>query len=402
MCCFQSAALMSQTQTRLTIQPRPHESWTLTLSNHHQLGMPGSPRQTPPGQAHLRPNAMPASLTPMETFIRTKLQPSGSCIICSDPFSADHQPVALQCHHIFGHACIKNWLHNGRGATNSCPICRREIYTPSDGGAFTTASIWAALCASPADGIHDFMTALWPRVAALSADDPSGASNVRDLLGQAVLPALHTMRDTARPFADAHALIFSTWNSLGRPNSTSGLATPLVRLARLMAQTSGILPKWITTVPRTSTLFWRANACLPPTSPNLSWAPLSEAAALANPRYFPFLHLYTVLLSQSIVHARPSHAELSDAAILWRCCNRIGGEWSGKPDDAFKDGVVGVYVELRRHQLEAKRISLRGHEEERGVVTGLWAMAGWRREDGGRARPPAPELRRKALGGWSV
>ncbi|KAL5426330.1 hypothetical protein PMIN04_002023 [Paraphaeosphaeria minitans] len=343
---------------------------------------------------------MSPSPTTMDNFIRTKLQPSGSCIICSDPFSASHQPVALSCHHIFGHACIKNWLHNGRGATNNCPICRAEIYTPTDGGAFTSASIWTALCAAPPDRLHDFLSSLWPRVAALFADDPTGAFTTRDLLSHALLPALLSMHnaDAAGPFADAHSLVASTWNSLGRPNSASGLAIPLVRLARLMAQTSSILPKWITTVPRTSLLFWRANACLGTSSSEISWAPLAEAAGLSNPRYFSFLHLYTVLLSQHIVHARPTHTGPSHNSIIERCCTKIGGEWVGKPADGFKESVVGVYEELRRHQLEEKRISLRGHEEEKGVVTGLWAMAGWRREEG---RKPAVELRKKVSGGWS-
>ncbi|KAJ4359883.1 uncharacterized protein N0V89_000439 [Didymosphaeria variabile] len=343
---------------------------------------------------------MSSSPTTMEDFIRSKLQPSGSCIICTDPFSADHQPVALQCHHIFGHNCIKKWLHSGRGANNSCPVCRREVYAPSDSQAFTSASIWTALCASSPNRIHAFMIALWSCVTALFADDPTGNFTICDLLGQAVIPALSKIAGARGAFHDCHALILSSWNSLGRPNTASGLAIPLVRLARMMTQTSGILPKWITTVQRTSLLFWRANTCLGTTSLDISWAHLREAAHLTNPRYFPLLHLYTVLLSQNIVHSRPTHAGPTRTQILDRCCNKIGGGWAGQPSEAFKESVVGVYDELRRHQLDEKRISLRGHEEEKGVVTGLWAMAGWRREDGGKGKPVI-ELRKKVSGGWS-
>lgn len=349
---------------------------------------------------------MPKSddLTAMDTFIRTKLQPSGSCIICSDTFSADHQPVALACNHIFGHRCIKKWLHHGRGNTNSCPICRHEIYTPSDDHTSACSSIWAALCARSPERIHDFMTALWPRVSALCKAEPDGSFSVRDLLHRAVLPALEEVAEQYKnhgPFHDCQSLIVSTRNSSDRPNPASGLIIPLVRLTRLMTQTSAILPKWITTVQRTSVLFWRANACLGVSTLGISWAHIGEAAQLANPRYFPLLHLYTVLLSQNIVHSQPTIPEgLTHATILERCCGKIGGRWEGKPEKGFKESVVAVYEALRRHQLDEKRISLRGHEEEKGVVTGLWAMVAWRKEDGGKSRPVLKE-QENVPGGWS-
>lgn len=100
------------------------------------------------------------------------------------------------------------------------------------------------------------------------------------------------------------------------------------------------------------------------------------------------------------MHARPTRTGPFHDAILERCCGKIGGDWVGKPAGEFQESVVGVYEELRRHQLEEKRISLRGHEEEKGVVTGLWAMAGWRREDGVRGKPVV-HLRKKVSGGWS-
>ncbi|KAF1976226.1 hypothetical protein BU23DRAFT_43542 [Bimuria novae-zelandiae CBS 107.79] len=339
----------------------------------------------------------------MEAFFSTKLRPTETCIICSDPFSADHLPVALPCHHIFGHACITKWLRNGSGNNTSCPFCRHEIYEPIAGAAFTDASIWTALCAQSPERIHDFMSTLWRRVAKLFAAQPNGDFSTSDLLEHALIPALsRTARSNGHrgPFDDAHSLVLSTWDSLGRPDSAHGLAIPLVRLVRLMTQTSAILPKWLTTVPRTSTLFWRANASLgtAASSANISWTSLVEASQLENPRFFPFLHLYTVLLSQNIVHSRPTHAGPTEREVEQRCCRKFGSEWGEWPEEAFRQRVVAVYMELRRYQMQEKRLSLRGHDEEKGVVTGLWAMAMWRREGSPAATGVA--VRRKTSAGW--
>lgn len=343
----------------------------------------------------------------MEAFITAKMRPTDQCIICSDYFSASHLPVALPCHHIFGHECITKWLRDGRGNTNSCPCCRHSIYTSTRAPSFTDASIWTAMCELSPDRLHDFVAFLWHRVQRLFTDQPTTTSDfsVYELLDRVLVPALsQAARDNNNrgPFHDAFSLVVSTWDSLDRPNSAHGLAIPLVRLVRLMTQTSAILPKWLTTVPRTSMLFWRANACLgtASSSADVSWRYLVEAAQLSNPRYFPFLHLYTVLLSQNIVHSRQTPSGPSQEEVAQRCCGKIGEGWGEWPDEEFLTHVVAVYMELRRHQLVEKRLSLRGHEGEKGVVTGLWAMAMWRRE-GGASSMEGVALRKKASGGWS-
>ena len=341
----------------------------------------------------------------MEVFINTKLHPTDVCIICSDHFSAQHLPVALPCHHIFGHECIKKWLRSGRGNTNSCPCCRHEIYNPTADPTFDDASIWRALCEQPPERIHDFMAEIWHRVPRLFADEPTGHFSICDLLERALIPALKQAARANKdrgPFHDAYSLVVSTWNSLGRPNRATGLAIPLVRLVRLITQTSGILPKWLTTVSRTSMLFWRANACLGTSnsSTEISWTYLIEASRLVNPRYFPFLHMYTVLLSQDIVHSPSTRAGSTVQEVENRCCRKIGGEeWGARPEEGFLTSVNAVYKELARSHLQEKRLSLRGHEEEKGIVMGLWAMAVWRRE--GSPSTEGVALKKKTSGGWS-
>jgi hypothetical protein len=332
-------------------------------------------------------------LTTMESFIQSKLQPVECCSICTDPFSAVHQPVTLPCKHIFGYECIKKWLRTGRGNNTSCPNCRAAIYErPHPKSAFDVPSIWKALCEQPPERLHNFMKQVWSGLRILWQRKPDGNFSFTELLDTAVIPALvHTANpDGPRhsrendPILDCYNLIAASWDSLGRLDTATGLAIPLVRLARLMSSASSTLPKWLTTVPRTNRLFWKANACLDITQPDISWNTVIAASEdIAATQHFPLLHLYTVLLSQSISHSTqpsvwPTRRHEVMNLVVQRCCKKIGGNnWSGKPTNEFKDVLVGVYEELRRYQLDKKKLSLRGHDGEESVVKGMWALAAW-------------------------
>jgi hypothetical protein len=333
-----------------------------------------------------RPSA--ASQNAMDSFINTQLQPVECCIVCTEPFSATHQPVVLPCKHIFGQECIKKWLRSGRGNTSSCPNCRHVIFsnkkptTP----AFDTPSIWKALCEQRPGRLHIFMTHLWTGLQDLWKQHPSGSFSVTALLETAILPALLTTSAETRThdaFSDCYNLLAASWDSLGRPNIAIGLAVPLVRLARLMTGASSTLPRWLTTVPRTNRLIWRANACFDLNTDAISWAALADAAAGAE-SHVALLHLYTMLVSQSIAHSPPPgdgaglrRHEVTNL-VVERCCVKVGGHcWTGRPSSAFKDTLVGVFEELCRYQIEKGRMSLRGHDGEEVIVRGVWAMAAW-------------------------
>jgi len=321
----------------------------------------------------------------MEAFINERLTPTEICIVCTEPFSSNHVPVALPCCHIFGHACIKKWLRDGMGNTNSCPFCRHAIFEHANPEAFNTASIWKALCEQPFERLDELLKDIWARVQRLWRGRLSGDFATSELLDKIILPALRTAGGgRPGPFTDSLDLIKASWESLGRPEQVSGLPVPLVRLARLMSQASSVLPKWLTSVQRMNMLFWNANAALGLTSNNISWTHILEAAKLSNQRYFPLLHLYTVLISQSIAHMEPPREwptrryEVMNL-VVERCCKKIGGDWDGMPSKEFKDLLVVVFDELKRHQLRDGKMSLRGHAGEEHVVTGLWGVAGWQR-----------------------
>jgi hypothetical protein len=329
----------------------------------------------------------------MENFINTELHPIHACLICTEAFSADHQPVTLPCRHIFGHECIKKWLRTGRGNNNSCPHCRLVIYQrPEPKPSFDAPSIWQALCEQPPERLHVFMIKIWSGLQILWQHKPHGRFTVTELLDQAIIPALiHTASpDGARhvrdndPLLDSYNLIAASWDSLGRPDNAHGLAIPLVRLTRLMSSASNTLPKWLTTVPRMNRLFWKANACLGTTEHAISWNTIIAASQdVIKADHFPLLHLYTVLISQSISHKAqtsqwPVRRHEVMNLVVERCCKKIGGDiWSGKPTNVFKDVLVFVYEELSRYQLDKKKASLRGHNGEESVVKGVWALAGW-------------------------
>ncbi|EOA85192.1 hypothetical protein ACJQWK_06299 [Exserohilum turcicum] len=330
----------------------------------------------------------------MENFFEAHLHPADTCNICTEHFSATHKPVALPCQHIFGHKCIRKWFIAGRGNTNACPICRYVLVPKkSPRKAFNIPSVWQALCDQPPDRLEVLMGKIWSRLQDLWQQHPKEFFNVTSILDQAIIPALiYTTRCTRPsnnrendPVLDCYNLVAASWDSLGRPNLATGLAVPLVRLARLMASAGAILPKWLTTNSRTNRLIWRANACLPITVEHISWEYIIDGAKLTAPRYFPLLHLYTVFISQSIAHfpaPQPYPSKRHDVMnlVVERCCVKIGGggcAWRGKPSNAFKDTLVVIYEELRRYQLEKGKMSLRGHDDEDFVVRGIWALASW-------------------------
>ncbi|KAF1844259.1 uncharacterized protein K460DRAFT_289817 [Cucurbitaria berberidis CBS 394.84] len=328
----------------------------------------------------------------MDNFLETQLHPAEICVVCTEPFSLSHQPVALPCKHIFGHECIKKWLKSGQGNSSACPTCRYVVVekrTPRVD--FDTSSIWKALCDQPPERLNSLMMAIWPGLKILWQRHPSGNFSITEILDQAVIPALiKTARRTESPqdrsydpVLDCYNLVAASWDSLGRPDTATGLAIAFVRLARLMSTASATLPKWLTSTARTNRLLWRANASLGIFELDVSWDFIIEATNLEEEQYFPLLHLYTVLVSQSIAHNSqptpwPTRRHDIMNLVVERCCTKIGGTfWKGKPSNKFKDVLVAVYEELRRYQLEKGKMSLRGHDGEERVVKGIWALAGW-------------------------
>ncbi|KAF2641961.1 hypothetical protein P280DRAFT_397572 [Massarina eburnea CBS 473.64] len=327
----------------------------------------------------------------MEALIKKELSPTESCIICTEPFSETHFPVALRCRHIIGHECITKWLLQGRGNTDSCPFCRQTIFEQVRQPRFDDTSLWSELCEQRPERIHEFVSVLWSGIFKLCKEHNTAETRTTDsftvteILDEVVFPALTEMaRGHGGLFHDCHSLISASWNSLGRPNTATGLAIPLVRLVRLMSQPSSVIPKWLTSLPRISLLFFRANACLPDACANISWTHIQEAAKLTNTRYFPLLHLYTVIMSQTLVHLEhisewPEKRYEIMNLVLERCVKRVGEGWEGRPGNEFKDVLVRVYKEMWRWQGELGNKSLRGIDGEEFVVRGFWAMAGWER-----------------------
>jgi hypothetical protein len=257
---------------------------------------------------------------------------------------------------------------------------------------FDAPSLWKALCEQPPERLHTFMTRIWSDLQDLWKRKPSGKFSVTELLDKVIIPALDQTASEGGlatlpqhdVLMDCYNFITASWNSLGRPDRATGLAIPLVRLARLISSASTTLPKWMTTVPRTNRLLWTANACLGTTKCHISWDDVIGASQnVASAQHFPLLHLYTLLISQSIAH----HAQASGwptrrhevmNLVVEQCCKRIGSEgWSGRPSNQFKDVLVLVYEELRKFQLDQKKKSLRGYGNEEEIVKGIWALAVW-------------------------
>ena len=322
----------------------------------------------------------------METFIQSELQPTEECGICKEVWGDEHHPVALKCRHILGHQCLLQWLRGGRRNNLSCPLCRDTIYEEEiDAAPFETSFIWNALCAQQPSKLDELVDGIWKCLKKLRIGHPNRKYAVKQLLDGAVFPALiQTANRQHNTFEDSYSIIAVTYASLGHPDTSQGLAVPLIRLVRLMEQAWFSIQPSLTTVPRTNSLFWRANECIGLQGDSIHWSSLNEACYLKNDRYFPLLHLYTVLVSQVVTH-HPSAQQWPDLKhermdlVVARCCKEVGEQWTGQPSNDFKDKLLVVFQELRRHQSgEIRRISLRGNEGEEHIVRSLWWMVGWK------------------------
>ncbi|KAF2714949.1 hypothetical protein K504DRAFT_365426 [Pleomassaria siparia CBS 279.74] len=323
----------------------------------------------------------------MEDFIQSELQPTDDCGICSEGWSYDHIPVALKCRHIFGHQCLLRWLRGGRNNNNTCPFCRHAIYEADQGDSipFETNSIWSSLCGQSSERLNALVVAIWRNLRSLRDRTPSGNYTVKELLDQCIFPAL-ILASGGRydSFKDCYSLTAVSYASLGHPDTPQGLAIPLIRLARLMDRCWFSIPNHLATLERTNIVFWKSNACMGLQSDTIDWNFINEASTLDNDRYFPLLHLFTVLISQVIAHHPraqqwPQRGYERMNLVVERCCSTaVGTAWKGIPSNEFKNRLVIVYEELKRHQGDMNRISLRGNEGEEHIVRGLWQMANWK------------------------
>ncbi|KAF3041111.1 hypothetical protein E8E12_006826 [Didymella heteroderae] len=233
------------------------------------------------------------------------------------------------------------------------------------------------------------MEKLWIGIRDLWKRKPDGKFGITDFLNRAIFPALietgvQAWSGSHDALADAYNLMAASWDSLGRPNRAEGLAIPFVRLARLVSSAATTLPLYLTDLPRTNRLIWNANACLGLTEENISWNCIVDASKLESERHFPLLHLYTVLVSQSIAHKSGPQQTLPTKryeimnSVVEKCCTNIGNScYTGKPSNEFKDTLLFVFQELWRYQHKRARLSLRGHAGENIIVRGIWAIAGW-------------------------
>ncbi|PVI01941.1 hypothetical protein DM02DRAFT_727501 [Periconia macrospinosa] len=48
---------------------------------------------------------------------------------CGEAYgSLCHAPLVLPCHHVFGRKCLREWIKSGNQNSNTCPMCRRELF----------------------------------------------------------------------------------------------------------------------------------------------------------------------------------------------------------------------------------------------------------------------------------
>lgn len=74
----------------------------------------------------------PAIFNLLWSLPRANLEEAQDCPVCREPFpefptTAD-EPIVLNCNHVVGFICIRNWICGGQ---NSCPLCRAAVVEPA-------------------------------------------------------------------------------------------------------------------------------------------------------------------------------------------------------------------------------------------------------------------------------
>ncbi|KAF2008946.1 hypothetical protein BU24DRAFT_359074 [Aaosphaeria arxii CBS 175.79] len=314
----------------------------------------------------------------MEEFIRNNLAPTETCTICCEPFSEGHAPVALQCAHIFGHGCFTDWLRNGDGNTNSCPLCRAQLFEET---VFHPYRIWGILCQENPQRLCEYMKALWQGIQRQSHADPG---NGQTLVQNVIWKPLWEVRDPRNEnctFRRYVRYLNDLSPQYGVLNPVDEAIIPILRLSELLACVYKRVPLYLTTSTDLAMLVWKANQSIGVREGKVNWSLVCRAARDLDGPYFPLLHLYTVLISQYIIHGDelttwPTKRHEKMNYVVQNCCTMIGSSWTGYPTNHFKDQLIVVYEELRRHQKDTGRISLRGTPSEGYIVKGLWSLAG--------------------------
>ncbi|KAF2647247.1 hypothetical protein K491DRAFT_563201, partial [Lophiostoma macrostomum CBS 122681] len=305
-----------------------------------------------------------------------QLRPVSQCMICQSPFDETHIPVALNCKHIFGQSCLVEWLTNGSGNTGACPCCRQDLLRQNN-------NIWSALTENSDESLQAFLYYLCRFSRTVNGPQISS----RDAYERVIRPALECTAESAgqaSPFALSRNQLDAAYHQhrLNQAREPGGIAILFHRLTRLSFDAYRIAPLHLRASLPFNNLVWKANVCIGSASAEISWDHLNEASEMGNERYFDFLHLYTVLVSQHLAHEGaktgwPERRHERMNLVVKSCCHGIGASWIGKPTNKFKDRLALVYEELRRLQLDLGKISLRGGDGEEHVVRGLWQSAAW-------------------------
>ncbi|KAF1996332.1 hypothetical protein P154DRAFT_443540 [Amniculicola lignicola CBS 123094] len=313
---------------------------------------------------------------------------TSECFICQGDFGPDHTPVALACRHIFGRQCLLHWLQQGQGNVSSCPQCRAPLSAEAAQGQparaeFTSETLWDRCCEMSSYQIDTLMYHIWKILDAYQFWPENINVYIHDLFMNVIRSSFE---DASRQMND---LLFRGIHLQfhGRTQAAQGVIPSFNRLVLLMLATRSKFPKTFQAEARTNMLIFKASACFGRGGITLYWECLNEASLSRNDRYFPFLHFYTMLVSQNVeYHPKgnmwPELPQEQLAMVVDRCCNRIGRHWDGRPwegvpSDEFKNKLVAVYHELQHHQHGSGRVSLRGNEGEEDIVRGLWRTGTW-------------------------
>ncbi|KAF2744011.1 hypothetical protein M011DRAFT_461257 [Sporormia fimetaria CBS 119925] len=296
--------------------------------------------------------------------------PSKICVLCSRPFSPDHRSVRTPCGHRFGFRCYHNSRNIYRGIAFPCPVCNKllRLRNLQPGTRLDTVEgLWAALSVrKDLVRVHVFLEYL---------NRPPSATGPGDKIRkiQRALATIKTDEDPQNMFR-----IFP--NVSASEAITMPIFLPLLRLDDLNCFVYQKLR--IAGNPFLSQLVWDANACLDTVKSDapvvrLACDHLEAAAQLENDNLFKLLHLFSVLLSQSVAWLgdwEEHPEEWANSAADRYLKELVGGFAAGDPTADFLDRAGGAHFRLWLHQRRDGMPALLAHTGEENEVLTVWTL----------------------------
>ncbi|ODQ79169.1 hypothetical protein BABINDRAFT_149167 [Babjeviella inositovora NRRL Y-12698] len=190
-------------------------------------------------------NGMPVNTAVSETPVETAtgVEKPAKELLSESTIAFEHEPVQLECSHLFGRSCLSEWLK----ANTTCPLCRHQVVKSSEASAVPVIPPIFVVLPNLSEYYRDVLTQRGgqPNLLVLNGNHQLTRDNIRRLTGLGYLIAvrdddgsvirahLGDVEGTEGNNSDIRSRLFrwSELSRLGRPGTNSSEADRTVDLS---------------------------------------------------------------------------------------------------------------------------------------------------------------------------